>query len=118
MNFSIVSGGRNGLVSGTSAAAPTFAAIVSLLNDVRIASNRTPLGFLNPFLYSKGVQGLTDILTGNNPGCGTEGFNASQGWDPGECFGFVHDISSRRTYEYRLVTGLGTPKFEVLKSLV
>jgi len=98
MNFSIVSGGRNGLVSGTSAAAPTFAAVISLLNDARVASNLSSLGFLNPFLYSKGVEGLTDILAGNNPGCGTEGFNASTGWDP--------------------VTGLGTPKFEVLKSLV
>lgn len=74
-----------------------------MLNDARISAGKTPLGFLNPFLYSSGYTALNDITEGNNPGCGTEGFNvryicvllsrvidvdahgqATTGWDPGE----------------------------------
>ncbi|KAF9266299.1 tripeptidyl peptidase A [Marasmius fiardii PR-910] len=84
-------------VSGTSASAPTFAGIVALLNDARLQKGKGPLGFLNPLIYSKGVSGFNDITTGNNPGCGTPGFNARKGWDP--------------------VTGLGTPNFKKLKDL-
>jgi len=97
-NFRIFFEGGPGLVDGTSCAAPTFAGFVSLLNDVRLEHGKAPLGFLNPFLYSTGFAGLNDITAGNNPGCGTEGFNATKGWDP--------------------VTGLGTPNFGILKNLV
>ena len=38
------------------------AGLVSLLNDYRISHGSPPLGFLNPFLYSKGVAGLVDIV--------------------------------------------------------
>jgi len=86
------------LIGGTSASAPTFAAVVALLNDARLASGKPVLGFLNPLLYSKGVPGFNDIDVGNNPGCGTLGFNATKGWDP--------------------VTGLGTPDFGKLKDLI
>lgn len=63
------------MISGTSASAPTFAAIVALLNDAMLAAGRPPLGFLNPLLYLKGAAGLNDITAGNAPGCGTPGFN-------------------------------------------
>jgi subtilase family serine protease len=65
-------------ISGTSASAPTFAGIVTLLNDALIAAGKHPLGFLNPMLYSIGVDGLNDITSGNAPGCGTPGFNVRQ----------------------------------------
>ena len=65
------------LISGTSAAAPTFAGIVTLLNDASISAGKPPLGFLNPMLYSIGAGGLRDITQGNAPGCGTPGFNVS-----------------------------------------
>ncbi|KAI5119526.1 hypothetical protein M0805_002548 [Coniferiporia weirii] len=71
--FQVVVGGRVESVGGTSASSPTFAAIVTLLNDARIANGKPPLGFLNPLLYSVGVTGFVDILAGNNPGCGTPG---------------------------------------------
>ncbi|KAI0065706.1 tripeptidyl peptidase A [Artomyces pyxidatus] len=96
--FRVFIGGQAFHIGGTSAASPTFAGFVSLLNDVRISHGRPPLGFLNPFLYSKGFAGLNDITVGNAPGCGTPGFNATVGWDP--------------------VTGLGTPNFGKLKDLV
>lgn len=71
-------------IGGTSASSPTFAGFVALLNDARLRLGQPPLGFLNPLLYTKGVAGFNDITTGNAPGCGTEGFNATTGWDPGE----------------------------------
>src|SRR6266849_58040 len=73
--FLIYFQGLAGLISGTSASAPTFAGIVSLLNDANIAAGRPPLGFLNPMLYSIGVKGMNDITQGNAPGCGTPGFS-------------------------------------------
>ena len=79
--------GRAAKIGGTSASSPAFAGFVGLLNDARLQANKPPLGFLNPLLYSKGVAGFTDILSGSNPGCGTPGFNVTQGWDPGR---FTH----------------------------
>ncbi|KAI0728903.1 peptidase S8/S53 domain-containing protein [Fomitopsis betulina] len=101
VNFTIVWSGETGLVDGTSCSSPTFTAFVSLLNDARLASGKAALGFLNPLIYSLNAQtvtGFNDITVGNNPGCGTEGFNATVGWDP--------------------VTGWGTPNFGILKELV
>lgn len=56
--FQVIVGGEVESVGGTSASSPTFAAIVTLLNDARIASGKSPLGFLNPLLYSKGLPGM------------------------------------------------------------
>ncbi|KAF9170292.1 hypothetical protein BGX20_009158 [Mortierella sp. AD010] len=90
VNCLIIQGGESELVWGTSCSAPIFAAIVSLINNDRLAHNKTPMGFLNPWLYSaNGASALTDITKGSNPGTGPRGFHAGVGWDP--------------------VTGLGTP---------
>ncbi|KAH9038522.1 subtilisin-like protein [Lactarius pseudohatsudake] len=78
-------------IDGTSAAVPIVAGVISLLNDWLISIDQAPLGFLNPWLYGRGFQGLTDITEGSNPGCNLDGFSAIAGWDP--------------------VTGLGTPHF-------
>ncbi|KAJ3895618.1 peptidase S8/S53 domain-containing protein [Lentinula edodes] len=98
VNFRVFIGGNPYLISGTSASSPTFAGIVALLNDARLHAGLPPLGFLNPLLYKRGVEALNDVTVGNNPGCGTNGFNATEGWDP--------------------VSGLGTPNFEKLKKIV
>ncbi|KAI0048684.1 tripeptidyl peptidase A, partial [Auriscalpium vulgare] len=97
-NFRIFVQGRAVLGGGTSASSPSFAGFVSLLNDARLSHGLPPLGFLNPLLYSRGVSGFNDITSGNAPGCGTPGFNATVGWDP--------------------ITGLGTPDFGKLKDIV
>ncbi|KAH9053815.1 peptidase S8/S53 domain-containing protein [Lactarius vividus] len=76
---------------GTSCSTPIVAGIISLLNDHRLSQGKRPLGFLNPWLYGGGLNGLNDILSGSNPGCNTNGFPAIIGWDP--------------------ATGLGTPDF-------
>jgi tripeptidyl-peptidase-1 len=96
--FQVVIGGRVSSVGGTSASAPTAAAIFSLLNDYRISKGKATLGFLNPLIYSTAVSGFTDITSGSNPGCSTNGFTARAGWDP--------------------ATGLGTPDFTKLQTLV
>ncbi|KAI0353320.1 family S53 protease-like protein [Trametes cingulata] len=82
---------------GTSASSPTFGSVIALLNDRLAEKGKGPLGFLNPWLYSKGVEGLKDITSGNSSiECNGEefGFEAVPGWDP--------------------VTGLGTPDFNKL----
>ncbi len=51
------------LISGVSAASPTFASVVALLNDELIAAGKSPLEFLNPLLYSNAAA-LNDIISG------------------------------------------------------
>lgn len=79
--------GRRILVDGTSASAPTFAAVVALVNDALIAAGEPPLGFPNPLVYSRGFEVFTDITTGSNAGCNTSGFPSGKGWDAASGFG-------------------------------
>ena len=81
-----------------SASAPVFSAVIALLNDALLAQGRPVLGFLNPWLYSSGKDGLTDIVDGGSNGCGSNdtetangpvtplvpfaSWNATPGWDP------------------------------------
>jgi len=95
-NFHIICSGQDMSVDGTSCSTPTFAGIVALLNDARIAAGKRPLGPLNTLLYAH-PEVFTDIVQGSNPGCGTQGFSALPGWDP--------------------VTGLGAPKYPALLAL-
>jgi len=97
VDFIIEYGGSSMGVSGTSCASPTFAGIVGLLNDIRIQAGKATLGYLNILFYSNPTV-FNDVTSGNNPGCGTEGFYCTTGWDP--------------------VTGLGTANFPALSALV
>lgn len=77
-------------MSGTSCSTPAFAALVSLLNDIRLTAGKSSLGWLNPLLYAHATDGFTDVVSGANPGCAVNsavgylgtGFRASKGWDP------------------------------------
>lgn len=82
-----------GLVYGTSASTPTVASVFVLINQARLDAGKSPIGFVNPVLYAN-PQALNDVISGSNPGCGTQGFSAKAGWDP--------------------ITGLGTPNFPKL----
>jgi tripeptidyl-peptidase-1 len=94
---------------GTSAASPVWGALTALLNDARFKASLPPMGFLNPWLYSRGEDFLVDITRGQARGCdgmnhqtgaivpgakviGGAYWNATIGWDP--------------------ATGLGIPDFE------
>lgn len=68
-NFHVFDKGYDSLIAGTSASAPTFAGVVGLLNSARIHAGQPPLGFLNPWIYSEGYRGLTDIVDGGSRGC-------------------------------------------------
>ncbi|KAF9077948.1 subtilisin-like protein [Rhodocollybia butyracea] len=96
-DFQVVVGGEVVSVDGTSCATPTFAGVIALLNDFKLAKDGKTLGFLNPLLYAH-PSALNDITIGTNEGCGTNGFSAGVGWDP--------------------VTGLGTPDFVKLQAIV
>ncbi|TVY38071.1 Aorsin [Lachnellula occidentalis] len=92
---------------GTSLAAPIFGSVVTLINEERSLIGKGPVGFINPALYRSkkyplntyemalltriDPSVLNDITNGSNPNCGSQGFQASKGWDP--------------------VTGLGTPNY-------
>jgi len=88
----IVLGGAPQWNGGTSASTPTFAGIVSLLNDYRLNRGKKPLGFLNFILYDMGEsypQAYHYITEGNNTctgwelnTCCTYGYSAIAGWNP------------------------------------
>ena len=85
-------------IGGTSASSPTFAAMVSLLNEARLKAGKPPMGFLNPFLYAN-AGAFFDVTKGTNaygrgPFTTPIGYAATAGWDA--------------------ATGLGTPHFDKL----
>jgi len=108
-NFLVMIGGSLYVVSGTSASAPALAGLISLANAARLNEGMSPLGFLNPFIYSRalGVTGdgsagavgvgafAHDVVKGDNKClrsgrcCEHVGFAAAQGWDPATGFGTV-----------------------------
>mmetsp|Transcript_5788 Transcript_5788/g.6221 ORF Transcript_5788/g.6221 Transcript_5788/m.6221 type:complete len:542 (+) Transcript_5788:43-1668(+) len=99
-NFDVVVAGQWQLVSGTSAASPTFAGVVSLIVAERLAKGQSALGFLNPKLYQLGRVGY-DVVEGASvdTNCLFEtlpGFPTAAGWDA--------------------VSGLGTPSYTYLRA--
>jgi subtilase family serine protease len=104
----VVFGGRHGVVGGTSAGAPQWAAIVALANEVRGKRGMPSVGLATPQLWllarDKGSyrKDFHDITVGSNalggPGSGLPGFDARPGYD--------------------FATGLGTPEVSrLLKDL-
>lgn len=99
-NFDVVVAGQWQLVSGTSAASPTFAGVVSLIVAERLAKGQSALGFLNPKLYQLGRVGY-DVVEGASVDTNClfqtlPGFPAAAGWDA--------------------VSGLGTPSYTYLRA--
>jgi len=103
--FQIIYEGSPISIGGTSASSPTFASIISLLNDQRLNAGKPTLGYLNPWIYSTAAKvpgAFWDVTVGNNlgkPNCGNKGaqcgFLCGAGWDA--------------------VTGVGTPNYSILK---
>lgn len=111
-NYHVITQNYDTYVGGTSAAAPTFASVVALLNAARLEKGLPSLGFLNPFLYQKGVQGLNDVTTGGSSGC--SGYDIYSGLKTPK----VPNASWKAVKGWDPVTGLGTPDFSKLLSLV
>lgn len=78
LNILLYADGLPNFVGGTSASAPIFASIITLINERRLKAGKSRVGFLNPTLY-KNPHAFTDITTGSNPGCGLDGFDAVKG---------------------------------------
>ncbi|ORY08859.1 peptidase S8/S53 domain-containing protein [Clohesyomyces aquaticus] len=95
--YGVYVGGKLTKVDGTSASAPVFASMITLINEERIKAGKSSVGFLNPVLYKYADKYVKDITSGTNAGCDTDGFTAGEGWDP--------------------VTGLGTPDFVQMKDV-
>lgn len=93
-------------IFGTSASAPVFAGMVSLLNYFLISNGQAAVGWMNPTLYSFPSK-FNDIISGKNKCCALvsttvatccdAGFYSTESWDP--------------------VTGLGSIQFNQLASI-
>jgi tripeptidyl-peptidase-1 len=95
--YCVATGGRFEGVAGTSASCPVVAGVFGLLNNVRLAAGKPPLGFLNPFIYQNGAA-FNDVTSGKNNAGSGNGFTAVKGWDA--------------------ATGFGTPDYEKLLAAV
>jgi tripeptidyl-peptidase-1 len=124
--YEVVIGEAIYIVCGTSASAPSVAAMASLVNAIRVEAGASTLGFLNPALYAAGTSSgvFNDVTEGENQCtangavCCKEGFYAAKGWDPATGFGsvdyaafkaqMVHDLDGAavRAAEARLVARL------------
>ena len=83
--YGIYQGGQWQIVGGTSAAAPLWAAFNALVNQKRIESALSSLGFPAAALYAIGsgsgyASGFNDIIKGTN-GTGSDSFTAVKGYD-------------------------------------
>ncbi len=78
-------------VGGTSAGAPQWAALAAIVNSMRAAAGKYPMGSMNAALYSaaKKANNYHDVTTGTNGTCG---------------------VLCTATSGYDYVTGLGSPQ--------
>lgn len=103
--YPVITNGETTLQKGTSASAPFFAALVVLINDIRLRQGKSVVGHINPLLYSEqGRASIRDVADGVSfiEGCEkgevfVNGYSAAPGWDP--------------------ASGLGEPGFEGLRDV-
>jgi len=114
-NILIVQQGSTFPVGGTSASAPIFAAMMSLLTQVAVAKTGKPLGFLNPLLYKMYAADPSifhDVTVGDNActenGCSSscKGFYCAAGWDPVTGLGSLNYLAARQYLEKTLINKL------------
>jgi len=98
--FAVIANGRTEAVGGTSASSPSFAAVVTLLNNICLNAGGKTLGFANPLFYQN-ADAFTDVTQGTS-GIGSNAatgvWKAEKGWDA--------------------ATGLGFPNFKALSAVV
>jgi kumamolisin len=72
-------------IGGTSFAAPMWAGYLALANEQAVAAGGSPLGFINPILYTIGLgsgydTAFHDITSGSNGYSATIGYDLATGW--------------------------------------
>ena len=83
--YSVVIGGTQQGIGGTSAVAPLYAGLIARINQSLASKGGNPLGFVNPLLYAQSTSAgvFHDVTSGNNDiykALGGE-FQAGPGWD-------------------------------------
>ncbi|PHH72253.1 hypothetical protein CDD82_6061 [Ophiocordyceps australis] len=95
-SFQVVVKNQNVLLDGTSASTPIMAAMIALVNDVRLKKGKPSLGWINKKLYSNQVRSvLRDTTGGQSMSCVFKGGEKPGGWPAKE--------------GWDAITGLGTP---------
>lgn len=101
-SYITVGGGNFSGADGTSASAPVFAGMITLINDARLQAGKKAIGFLNQIIYQLAASNsaaFNDVTSGTNncaagePGqqvCCQYGFTATNGWDPLTGWGSPH----------------------------
>lgn len=67
--YNVIIGGQNYQLSGTSASAPVAAGMINLVNGLREAKGKSPLGFINPLLYSLESKSVLNDITDGDINC-------------------------------------------------
>jgi subtilase family serine protease len=85
-NYLCDQGSCSGTWGGTSFAAPRWAGFLALVNQQKVASGGSTLGFVNPAIYSIGFSSsftsdFHDITSGNNNNGKGKSYNAVTGYD-------------------------------------
>ena len=90
-------GGSAYLISGTSASAPVFAGLVSLVNSYRLYQGWSSVGSINSAIYSNNGVFANDVVSGDNyctsnssRCCASVGFTCDSSWDPVTGFGSIN----------------------------
>ncbi len=83
---------------GTSFAAPMWAGYLALVNQQAVANGQSPLGFINPSLYSIGLgssysSNFHDITSGSNGYPATTGYDLATGWGSPNGAGLINSLS-------------------------
>ena len=103
-------------IYGTSASAPVIAGMITLVNGLRAAQNRSSIGWINRALYdasnNKSSSIFNDIVRGSNNCCSStqcqsdsliccEGFESISGWDPVTGLGSLNFPSQASTFSVK-----------------
>ncbi len=105
-NIHVRANGANYNVGGTSAAAPLWAGLTALMNQLAATNGQPTVGFINPAIYALGkssnaATALHDITTGNNQSFASPTlFQAVPGYDL--CTGFGTPVGSGLLYALAL----------------
>jgi len=113
-NLAVVLDGQMIPIDGTSASAPIFAGIITLLNDARLLAGKKPLGLINPLLYHllrTNPAALNDVIVGENR-CGAY----TDGGEPGVtvCCAFGYEAVPG----FDAVSGVGSIRYDVMLAAV